>query len=104
MYAVFQVAGFQYRGEQGSVIKIPRHAIADGEKLDISEVLLVKENDRVVVGTPFVEGAKVEAEVLSSGKDEKIRVYKYKRRTKYRLTQGQRPQYTKVKINNIVLP
>jgi large subunit ribosomal protein L21 len=104
MYAVFQVSGFQYRGEQGSVLKIPRQALADGEKLDISEVLLVKDNDRVVVGTPFVEGAKVEAEVLSSGKEDKIRVYKYKRRTKYRLTQGQRPEYTEVRINNIVVP
>lgn len=104
MYAVFEVGGFQYRGEKGGVVRIPLQNAEAGKKLDISEVLLVKDNDNVLVGTPYVEGAKIQAEVLGAGKGEKIRVYKYKRRTKYRLTQGHRQDYTEIKINDIVTP
>jgi len=104
MYAVFEVAGFQFRGEAGDVLEVPRRKLAAGDKLDISEVLLVKDNDKVLVGTPYVEGAKIEAEVTGEGKGEKVRIYKYKRRTKYRRRQGHRQDFTKVKINNIVVP
>ncbi len=104
MYAVFQMSGFQYTGEEGKVIKVPLQKTEQGKTLDISEVLLVKDNDNVMVGTPFVEGAKIEAEVLSSGKDDKIRIYKYKRRTKYRKTIGHRQNFTEIKINKIVTP
>lgn len=104
MYAVFQMSGFQYSGEEGSVVKIPLQKAEKGASLDISEVLLVKDKDNVMVGTPLVEGAKIEAEVVSSGKDDKVRVYKFKRRTKYRKTIGHRQDYTEIKINKIVTP
>ena len=104
MYAVFQMSGFQYSGEEGSVVKVPFQKAEKGTSLDIPEVLLVKDKDNVMVGTPLVEGAKVEAEVVSSGKDDKVRVYKYKRRTKYRKTIGNRQDYTEIKINKIVTP
>ena len=106
MYAVFQLAGFQYKAEEGSRIKVqaPRGKAHESDKLEISEVLLVQDNDRLLGGTPFVEGAKVEAEVLSRGRDEKVRVYKYKRRTKYRRTRGHRQDFVEIKINKIVKP
>ena len=104
MYAVFQMSGFQFNAEEGAQIRLPHQNLKEGEKLDISEVLLVKDNDKVLVGTPFIEGAKIEAEVVETGKDEKVRVYKYKRRTKYRLTRGHRQDYTDVKINKIIAP
>ena len=104
MYAVFQVAGFQFRGAKGDVVQIPRQKLTAGDKLDISEVLLVKDDDKVLVGTPFVEGAKIEAEVTDEGKTPKVLVYKYKRRTKYRRRRGHRQDYTEVKINNIIAP
>ena len=102
MYAVFQIAGFQFSGEEGALLKVPRRKEDKGDKIDITEVLLVKDKDKVLVGTPFVEGAKVEAEVVASGKDDKVLIYKYKRRTKYRRTQGHRQDYTQLKINKIV--
>ncbi len=104
MYAVFQMSGFQFSGEEGKVVRVPRQDLEKGNTLDISEVLMVKSKDNVMVGTPFVEGATVKAEVLGSGKDDKVRVYKYKRRTKYRKTIGHRQDYTEIKINKIVLP
>jgi large subunit ribosomal protein L21 len=104
MYAVFQMSGFQFSGEEGKVVRVPRQDLEKGNTLDISEVLMVKNKDNVMVGTPFVEGATVKAEVMGSSKDDKVRVYKYKRRTKYRKTIGHRQDYTEIKINKIVLP
>jgi len=104
MYAVFQIAGFQYNAEEGAVIKIPVQNADKGSKLDIDEVLLVKKDDKVMVGSPFVEGARIEAEIVDHGKGEKVRIYKYKRRTKYRRTQGHRQDYSDIKINKIIAP
>ena len=102
MYAVFQLSGFQYTVEEGEVIKVPLQEAKIGDKFDINEILLVKNSDEATVGTPFVENAKIEAEVLNQGKDDKVLIYKYKRRTKYRRTQGHRQDYTEIKINKIV--
>ncbi|MFZ5981944.1 MAG: 50S ribosomal protein L21 [Candidatus Zixiibacteriota bacterium] len=104
MYAVFQVGGFQFSGEEGALLKIPRRNEKTGDKVDIPEVLLVKNNDKVLIGTPFVEGARIEAEVMGAGKNDKVLIYKYKRRTKYRRTQGHRQDFTKIKINKIITP
>ncbi|HDL01238.1 MAG TPA: 50S ribosomal protein L21 [candidate division Zixibacteria bacterium] len=102
MYAVFQISGFQYSAQEGEVLQIPLQDAKQGDKIDISEVLLVKNNDDAIVGTPFVENAKVEAEVLGHGKNDKVLIYKYKRRTKYRRRQGHRQDYSEIKINKIV--
>ena len=104
MYAVFQIAGFQYSGEEGALVKVPLQNENQGDKIDISEVLLVRDKDKVLVGTPFVDGATVEAEVVGAGKNDKVLIYKYKRRTKYRRTQGHRQDFTQIKINKIVAP
>lgn len=102
MYAVFQLSGFQYRAEVGTVLQVPLQDGKKGDKLEIPEVLLIQKDDASQIGTPFVEGAKIVAEVLGHGQADKIRIYKYKRRTKYRKTQGHRQDYTEVKINKIV--
>ncbi len=102
MYAVFQISGFQYRAEEGTVLQIPTQDVKAGDKLDIPEVLLVQKDDDLKVGTPFVDGAKVEAEVIRHGLADKVLIYKYKRRTKYRRTQGHRQGFTEVKINKIL--
>ena len=104
MYAIFEVGGFQFRGEEGAVLQVPHRKLGQGDKLDIAEVLLVQQNDNVLVGTPYVEGAKIEAEVVQDTKADKIRIYKYKRRTKYRRRAGHRQQLTEIKINKIVTP
>lgn len=102
MYAVFKIAGFQYNAEEGSTLKIPLQDAKSGSKLEIDKVLLIKDDSETTVGTPYVEGAMIEAEIVRHGKDEKILVHKYKRRTKYRLTNGHRQQFTELKINRIV--
>lgn len=102
MYAVFQISGFQYRAEEGTVLQIPTQDAKEGDKLSIPEVLLIQKDGDLKVGTPFVDGAKVEAEVIRHGQADKVLIYKYKRRTKYRRTQGHRQGFTEVKINKIL--
>lgn len=104
MYAVFQVSGFQYRAEEGEVLQIPLQKAGQGETLDLTDVLLVQHNDAATIGTPFVEGAKIQAEILRHGKGDKVEIYKYKRRTKYRRRQGHRQDFTEIKVNKIVTP
>lgn len=104
MYAMIQLAGFQYRAEEGATLRVPQQKAQVGDKLEIEQVMLVKNNDESLIGTPYVDGAKVEAEVVSHTKGDKILIYKYKRRTKYRRTQGHRQDYTDIKINKIVTP
>jgi large subunit ribosomal protein L21 len=104
MYAVFQLSGFQYRAEEGTVLKVPRQNGSVGDTIDINDVLLVNQGDTSIIGTPTVAGAKVQAEIMAFEKADKVLIYKYKRRTKYRRTQGHRQPFTEVKIKKIVLP
>ncbi|MFC1490765.1 50S ribosomal protein L21, partial [Candidatus Latescibacterota bacterium] len=80
MYAIADIKGFQYKVEKGDTLKVPLQDVEVGKKVKISEVLLVSDNDKVSVGTPFVEGAVVEATVKSHDKDKKVVVFKKKRR------------------------
>jgi len=102
MYAVFQIAGTQFNVEEGAIVKIPLQEAESGSQVEIDEVLLIKDDSEVMVGTPFVEGAKIEAEIVGHGKDDKVLIHKYKRRTKYRLTRGHRQGFTELKINRII--
>ncbi len=101
MLAVFKVGGHQFKGEKGDVLKVSKLNLAQGDKLEIKEVLLLKDKDEVTVGTPYIANAAIEAEVVGGGKDDKVLIYKYKRRTKYRRTQGHRQDFTEIKINKI---
>ncbi|MGH8015317.1 MAG: 50S ribosomal protein L21, partial [Candidatus Zixiibacteriota bacterium] len=101
MLAIFKLGGHQFQGEKGDVLRVSKMNLKEGDKLEIKEVLLLKDKDDVTVGTPFVENAAIEAEVVANGKDQKVLIYKYKRRTKYRRTQGHRQDFTEIKINKI---
>lgn len=104
MYAVIKVDGFQYRAEEGSLLKVPRQGAEKGAKMEIPDVMLVNTGKESLVGTPFVDGASVQAEVVRHGQDDKVLIFKYKRRTKYRRRQGHRQGYTEIKVNKIVTP
>ncbi|MBU8932588.1 MAG: 50S ribosomal protein L21 [candidate division Zixibacteria bacterium] len=104
MYAVFEVSGVQFTAQEGDVLKVPLQKADPGSKFNIEQVLLVKNQDSTLIGTPTVADAKIEAEIMSEGKSDKVLIYKYKRRTKYRRTQGHRQKYTEIKINKIVSP
>ena len=100
MYAIIATGGKQYRVSEGDVIYI--------EKIDAQvdstvsfDVLLMGNDGDVKIGTPVVEGVKVEGKVVGQIRGEKIVVYKYKSKKNYRRKQGHRQLYTKVEITKI---
>lgn len=103
MYAIIEFKGFQYRAEKNAVIRVPLlNASEPGQKVEIDRVLMVRDDDNIVFGQPVVEGAKVMAEVIESGKDKKVIIFHKKRRKGYRVKKGFRAQYTDIKITEIV--
>ncbi len=100
MYAVVRTGGKQIRVEPGDVVDIERVSGGPGEKIELSEVLLVG-GDSVKVGRPFVEGASVVATVQGVTRGPKIRIFKYRRRKRYRLRKGHRQGYTRIRIESI---
>ncbi len=103
MYAIFKDGPKQYRVEKGETIDVDRKSeLKAGEKIEFGDVLLLNEGDDPKIGTPLVSGAKVVAEIIDEVKADKVRVFKYKRRTGYHKMIGHRQKYTRVKITDIV--
>ena len=100
MFAVIKTGGKQYRVQEGDVIYVEK-LNAEVDSTVKFDVLLCGEGDQVTVGTPVVEGAKVEGKVLAQGKGDKIVVFKFKAKKGYRRTNGHRQPFTKVEITNI---
>ena len=101
MYAIIEAGGLQYQVAEGDVIRVPMHIAQPGETQEFDQVLLVVDGEDAQVGTPTVEGARVEAEVVDQGRDDKVLVFKKKRRTKYRRMRGHRQDFTDLKIGKI---
>ena len=100
MYAIIETGGKQYKVEQGDVVFVEKLGVEEGETVTFDKVLVVGGDD-VKVGTPYVDGASVEASVVKNGKDKKIIVYKYKSKKGYHKKQGHRQPYSKVQIDSI---
>jgi large subunit ribosomal protein L21 len=106
MYAVIATGGKQYRVQPGETIRIEKLADDAGQAREsgavtFDQVLLVADGENVTVGAPVVKGASVSAEVVESGRGEKLLVYKYRRRKGYRRKTGHRQPFTAVKITAI---
>ncbi|MBP3524095.1 MAG: 50S ribosomal protein L21 [Clostridia bacterium] len=100
MYAIIATGGKQYRVSEGDVIYIEKIDAAVDSTVSF-DVLLVGNEGDVKVGTPVVEGVKVEGKVVGQIRGEKIIVFKYKSKKNYRRKQGHRQPYTKVEITKI---
>ena len=100
MYAIIATGGKQYRVSEGDVIYIEK-IDAEVDSTVSFDVLLVGNDGDVKIGTPVVEGVKVEGKVVGQIRGEKIVVYKYKSKKNYRRKQGHRQPYTKVEITKI---
>ncbi len=102
MQAIVEIAGKQIRLSPKDKVSIPLLDKKPGSKVSFDKVLLVQDDKAVMVGTPTVKGASVEATVLGHEKADKVIVFKKKRRKGYRVKKGHRQQYTEVEITNIV--
>lgn len=101
MYAIVDIAGKQFKVEKDKFIYTPLMEAEEGASVDFDNVLLVDNDGKVKVGTPKVKGAKVSGKVLGHVKDDKVIVFKKKRRKGYKKKNGHRQQFTKVLIEEI---
>lgn len=101
MYAVIRTGGKQYRVAQGDKVRVERLDAAEGDKVTLDDVLLVADGDDVRVGSPTVEGGRVEATVRAHGRHPKIEVVKFRRRKHHQKRSGHRQGYTELEITGI---
>ena len=101
MYAIILTGGKQYKVSEGDVIYVEKLNAEAGEEVTLDKVILVSDNDNVKVGTPFVDGASVKANIVKNSKSKKIYVFKYKSKKNEKKKIGHRQPYTKLQINSI---
>src|SRR5438876_11021328 len=102
-YAIFSIGSRQFRAEPGITLKLPKLEAEAGSKVTFDRGLLASDGKQVHAGKPVVKGAKVTAEVVRHGKGEKIKIYRFARRTGYRRHAGHRQPFTEVKIADVKL-
>ena len=103
MYVVVDIAGQQFKVEQGQEVFVNRLEGEEGEKVKFEKVLLVDDNGAVKVGTPVVEGAAIDAQIVSHLRGDKVVVFKKKRRKGYQKSNGFRQDLSKVLIEKITV-
>ncbi|MCC6713925.1 MAG: 50S ribosomal protein L21 [Gammaproteobacteria bacterium] len=101
MYAVIRTGGKQYKVAQGDTLDVEKLPAEQGANVELSDVLMLVDGDKVTVGTPTVAGAKVSAKIVEHGRGEKIRIIKFRRRKHYRKQAGHRQDYTRLEITGI---
>ncbi len=103
MFAVIKTGGKQYQVSEGTVLKIEKLEAESGDQINFDEVLMVNDGSKTKLGTPLVEGAVVNADVLEQMRDRKVIIFKKKRRQNYRRKKGHRQHLTVVRITGISL-
>jgi len=103
VYAVVRSGARQYRAGVGDAILVERLPAKIGQQLELEQVLLVADGERVEIGQPTVEGARVLATVVAQEKGTKVRIFKYHPRKRYRRRAGHRQRYTRLRVDKIVV-
>lgn len=103
MYVIVNIAGQQFKVEQGQEVFVNRLEGEEGAKVAFNEVLLVDNDGKVKVGTPLVKGAKIDAKIISHVRGEKVTVFHKKRRKTYQKSNGYRADLSKVLIESITV-
>jgi len=103
MYAIIGSGGKQYRTEEGEFVRVEKLPGKVGDEVIFDKVLMFADGENVDIGKPLLEDVMVKGHIIEQGKYRKIIVFKYKRRKRYRRTQGHRQQYTAVHIDSIGL-
>ncbi len=102
MFAVIKSGGRQYKVSVGQTLEVNRLAVDDGAQVAFDEVLLIGDEDTTMVGTPFVDNAQVLATAVKQARGEKLIVFKYKPKKRYRHKRGHRQELTVLMIDDIV--
>ena len=102
-FAVIQTGGKQYKVSKDTIVSIEKikGEYTKGDKIAFDKVLLVDNEKDTTIGTPYITGAKVEAEIVEIGRARKLMVVKYKQKSRYLKRNGHRQPFFKVKITSI---
>jgi large subunit ribosomal protein L21 len=103
MYAVFETGGKQYKVEAGDRLRIEKLAVDAGEKVLFDKVIAYSDGSSFSAGTPYLDGATVNATVLENGKADKVIIFKFKAKKDYRKKQGHRQPYTEIEIDSFTV-
>ena len=101
MYAVIATGGKQYRVAEGQVLRLEKLSTEVGQQHAFEQVLLLSDGEKATLGAPYVEGAKVQAEIVEHGRGAKVKILKFKRRKHHMKRMGHRQDYTAVRIKSI---
>lgn len=101
MFAVVEIAGQQLRVSPAEQVFVPRLEQKEGDTVKFDHVILLSDDKKVSIGAPYVKDASVTAKVLGHVRDEKVIVFKKKRRKGYRVRRGHRQQFTRIEITKI---
>ena len=101
MYAIVNISGKQFKVTESQQLYVPLLETEVGSTVEFDDVMLYSDDSGVVVGTPSIDSATVTAKVLEHMKDEKVLVFKKKRRKGYRKLNGHRQQFTRIEIDSI---
>ena len=101
MYAVIKTGGKQYRVSPGDVLRVETISAEKGAIWTFDQVMMISDGDNLSVGTPIIEGAKVEAQIRSHGRAKKIEIIKFRRRKHHQKRTGHRQNYTEICIQSI---
>jgi len=104
MYAIVETGGQQHKVQAGQKLDVNRMGIAQGEEVELSRVLMVADGKDTIIGNPTVDGARVIATSLGELKGDKVIIFKYKSKTRYRRKTGHRQFYTRLQIKEIIKP
>jgi len=102
MYAVIETGGKQYKVTPGQIVHVERLPLEKGSQVELDKVLLVADGEKMLVGKPLVEGTRVVAEALGEERGDKVIVFKYKPKVRYRRKKGHRQLYTRLEIKQIL--
>jgi large subunit ribosomal protein L21 len=103
MYAIVEVGNQQFKVAKDDIILTSKIAGEVGTAVELDRVMLIADNDSVKVGNPTIEGAQVKASIINFERGKKVIVFKKKRKKGYKVKKGHRQDYTRLKIEDIVV-
>ena len=101
MYAIVEIAGQQFKVEEGKKIFVHRLEVEEGNQVEFDQVLLIEDDGKIIIGEPTIKDAIVEGKILDHMRGDKVIVFKKKRKKGYRIKNGHRQNFTQVEIISI---
>ncbi|HED33484.1 MAG TPA: 50S ribosomal protein L21 [Gammaproteobacteria bacterium] len=101
MYAVVKTGGKQYKVAQDQYLKVEKLEGNEGDTIELDQVLMIADGDKLKIGSPILDGGKITATILSHGRHKKVEIMKFRRRKHHQKRTGHRQYYTEIKVTAI---